>query len=125
MKRRYLAGWVAVIAIVVLCGVACKKAATPELSDQDVKSVIKAYIEEISGAHDGQFVFNDPKKGPQKMKFDYIHERVDRHGEHYVSCVDFLDAENNAYDVDFHVAVKEGKPEVASVVIHKEKGQKK
>lgn len=114
-----------VLGFILLLPLACSKGPDADVSPEAVKAAIKAHIDQNTGPHGGQFIFNDPAKGEQKLTFDYIHEGVTRHGEHYVACVDFVDAENNVYDVDFHVANKEGKLQVEGVAIHKEKGKKK
>ena len=88
-----------------------------------VKSAITAHIDAESSQ--GVLVVKDAAKGEKKLTFDYVHEGVGRKANGYVACVDFTDADGNAYDVDFLVSDKAGELEVVDVYIHKAKGKKK
>lgn len=126
MKGKFISNILFLIVIVAFMPFGCSKRAeeiTPETTNQ-VKSAIKSHIDATLAANDGLFVFEDENKGKMALKFDYIHESVHKKGGDYFACVDFIDDENNSYDVDIYVTGPAGKMNVQKVVFHKEKGKK-
>lgn len=129
MKTKFILNFVVLLAIFTFVSVAHaaegKGEGVSEQAKSAVKSAIKEHIDAKTASQGGIYVLEDAKKGQMKLKFDYIHEGVNKQENQYVSCVDFIDAQKNAYDVDFFIVEKDGKYSVDKVSVHKEKGPKK
>ncbi len=57
------------------------------------------------------------------LTFKKVHPEIEKKGDFYVSCSDFVDDRGNRYDIDFLVASKDGDYRVFQAVVHGINGQ--
>ena len=99
----------------------------------DPETVVKAHIaiqeyvrkdEQLKG---GFFLLDPQKDTVRNLKLEQVHTEVDRmSANRYVSCVNFVDQNNNKLDVDFYLTPGAGNGlEVAKIKIHKVNGVKR
>ncbi len=112
-----------VLAVASFVDAAEEPAINGEMRDE-IQQAMKAYIER--NTLDGKYIIYDAVKGEMKrLKFKDIHKGIDRKGEFYVSCVDFVDGAGNLYDVDLLVAPKDGSMQVFQALVHAINGKKR
>jgi hypothetical protein len=61
----------------------------------------------------------DPVNGRvYQLKFQKLHDEVEKKGDFYVSCADFTDRAGNKFDIDFMVLDDSGKFKVSQAIVH-------
>ena len=114
-----------VIATIVTAAGAAEAADVDETTKAAVQEAIHAYIEEDL-ARKETFLILDPRSGePLSLAFDHVHSGVYPYEQDaYRACVDFMDAADVLYDVDFTVAIDEdGEATVDEIWVHKVGGE--
>jgi hypothetical protein len=91
----------------------------PEATPQNIS--VEAAISHAMMANENKMTLAHPVSGEDvDLTFHFVHEGShETPGGRHAACVDFIDAEGTAYDVDFYVVETEGSFEIAEAAIHK------
>ncbi len=91
---------------------------------EDIQSSMVSYIK--SNSVEGKFIVYDAVTDELKrLTFKKLHSGIVKKGEFYVSCVDFVDENDNKYDIDYLVMDKDGVMRVLQSIVHSINGEKR
>ncbi len=99
----------------------------PSIKGEVRTNANKAMVEHINkNSIDENYVIYDPVSNKlRKLQFKEIHKGIVKKGDFYVSCADFVDGNENKFDLDFFVVEKDGKFHVQQAIVHKINGEKR
>jgi hypothetical protein len=84
---------------------------------QNIQTSMKRFIR--SETIDGTFYLYDPVEGKLlRLKFDKLHEGIERSAGFYASCADFIDQAGRKIDVDMLVRDSGGKLITTQAIVH-------
>jgi hypothetical protein len=84
---------------------------------QNIQTSMKSFIR--SETIDGTFYLYDPVEGKLlRLKFEKLHEGIERNGGFYASCADFVDQAGRKIDVDMLVRDSGGKLITTQAIVH-------
>ncbi len=95
-----------------------------EPSRNDIRNVMKAYVQAQAAKHGGYFMVKDVDTGKvRRLSLIRVHERIGKTGDYYYSCADFKDVDSGEkLDLDLDVDASQGMLKVVDVRIHKLNG---
>ncbi len=97
----------------------------PRETKDKVQIAMQAHINGLLAKNGGSYpIFDADTQNVVQLKFLALHKGVvvkGSQGKYYISCADFTDKENKAYDLDFLVS---DHFEVVETLIHKKDGKK-
>lgn len=80
----------------------------------------------IENTYKGKYIIFDAVTGNLlKLDFKDLHIGIVKKGDFYISCADFVDDNENKYDIDFLVAEKNGGFTVFQSIVHSVNGEKR
>lgn len=116
--------WMISLPLLMLLASPAWPQAVPEEKAQAVREAIGAYVKKDAELK-GSFLLQDAKnQGVHQLKFDHVHTGVERKGEAFSACVDFVDNAGKVYDVDVYVTEANQGLSVDKIILHKIDGVK-
>lgn len=111
--------WIISLPLFILLASPAWPQAVPEEKARAVRETIEAYVKKDTELK-GSFLLQEAKnQGVHQLKFDHVHTGVEKKGDAFFACVDFVDHAGKVYDVDVYVTEADQGLSVDKIVPHK------
>ena len=109
---------------IVSSGLSGDEAGIPDKRQKYIQKAVKQHI--AKNTFKGRYEIRDVVRGEKiRLELKGLHDEIERKGQYYVSCANFVDVEGREYDVDLLVVRKGGKFRVTLALIHRIDGQER
>lgn len=123
MKRSLTLGFALVVALLASAAAEGNKKVSDPATATKVRSAVEQHVKQEEQLKGGFFLRDPQEKAIRDLKFDHVHQGVEKTPDNrFVSCVDFVDQNNDRLDVDFYLEPSGNDLKVSKVKIHKVNG---
>ena len=123
-RRTLQALWVVIFLLVIGVGMVYAGEKVSGEDAEKVRSTIESYVKQDSDLKDGFLIYDEKENKVLNLTYDHVHKGVEKtEGGEYFACVDFVDSDKNAYDLDVYVEKYGEEWDISDIVIHKVNGK--